>query len=315
MGYSAHSVDKLGTPFLLADEVSFVVPKGETVRIRKHYFKLLLILSGNIEHEIEGLEGRRPLEAGDILIAPVVGRHIYINQNLQSAATVQAIRIFFNLDSPRLRTRPRVKRPETDLVDYIRHHFNKVVQLQGGIDNEIMDLVRRFRSETEGREEGYRHRVRSICTELIVAVSRKLNRESKRRDSTRGVLGGQIVDAAKEYIFKHFTKDLTLGEIAWHVGKGEEHLARAFKRKTGQSVFDYVRELRINQAKTFMLDPVWSLTEIAERCGFHSLSFFSRTFRQHSGMSPSHYRHSIETSMNSQTRSAITEKQRGLGYR
>jgi AraC-like DNA-binding protein len=111
------------------------------------------------------------------------------------------------------------------------------------------------------------------------------------------MIGGQIVAAAKEFIFKHFSKDLTLGEIAWHVGKGEEHLARVFKSETGQSVFDYVRETRINQAKTLMMNPVGSLTEIAERCGFHTLSFFSRTFRQHSGMSPSHYRHSIETKM------------------
>ncbi|MFV0338362.1 MAG: helix-turn-helix transcriptional regulator, partial [Chthoniobacterales bacterium] len=267
MGYTSHSVDKLGSPFLLADEISFVIPKGGSVRLDKNHFKLLFILAGNVEHEIEGLEGRRSLTAGDILIAPVVGHHIYINKNPQRAATLQTIRIFLNPRNLGKRTSRRIKRPESDLGDYVLHHFKNVVQLSGGIDNEIMDLIHQFRRETETHDIGCRHRVRSICTELIIMVSRKLSRKSESEHSAPGRTQKQIVAAAKEFFFKHFSKDLTLAEIAWYVGKGEEHLARVFKSETGHSVFDYVRKTRINQAKTLMMNPVWSLTKIAEKCG------------------------------------------------
>jgi AraC-like DNA-binding protein len=295
MAYSSHSVDQLGSPFLLVDEGVFVIPKGGSMRLSKHHFKILFILSGQIDHEIEGLEGRQSLTAGDILVAPVVGRHRYINPNASKAIPMQAVRIFLDGEYLGQRARRRMKRPETDLSDFIVHHFNRVVQLRGGIDNKITALIRDFRSETEQRAAGYRHRIRSICTEMIVAVSRKISRQADRKGLDRGSNGGPIVSAAKEYVIKHYSKDMTLGEIAWHVGKGEEHLARVFKRETGQSVFDYVREIRVNQAKTMLLNPAWSLTEIAGRCGFHSLSFFSRTFRQNTGMSPSHYRRHTET--------------------
>lgn len=295
MAYTSHSVENLGAPFLLVDEVVFLIPKGGTMRLSKHHFKMLFILDGEIEHEIEGLSGRLPLTKGDILIAPVVERHHYINPDPRKAIPMQAVRIFLDAELLGQRAARRVKRPESDLADYIVHHFNRVVQLRGGVDNQIMDLIREFRDETESRRPGYRHRVRSLCTDLIVAVSRKLGPAARGPRAALERPGSQIVSAAREYVFKHYSKDLTLGEVAWHVGKGEEHLARVFKRETGQSVFDYVREMRVNQAKTFLLNPAMSLTQIAERCGFHSLSFFSRTFRQQAGMSPSQYRKHTET--------------------
>lgn len=297
MAYLSHSVDNLGPPFLLVDEAVFVIPKGGVMQLNKHHFKFVFILNGEIEHEIDGLDARRPLSTGDILIAPVVGYHRYVNPNPTKAIPLQVIRFFLDAECLQTRSQRKVRRPEHDLVDFIAHHFHKVEQLRGGIDNEITELIKNFRKETEQKLAGYRHRCRAICTELIVVTSRKLNgcREAKARqeDSRQGA----IVSAAREYILKHLAKEMTLGEIAWHVGKGEEHLARVFKRETGQSVFDYVREMRINQAKTHLLDPSLSLTRIAEQCGFNTLSFFSRTFRQLVGMSPSFYRRHAATGM------------------
>lgn len=294
MGYSSHSVDTLGPPWMFVDEVVFVVPKGGVLRIRKHHFKLLFILSGEIEHEIEGIDGKKPLSAGDILIAPVVGWHRYINPDQTRAVPMQAIRMFLDADFLASRAKRRIRKPENDLADFVLHHFNRVSQLRPGIDNEITELIRDYRRETEFGEAGFRHRVRSICTELIVSVARQLGHGAGPPVAqTRP--GGQIVAAAKEFILKHASKDISLGEIAWHVGKGEEHLARVFKRGTGQSVFEYVREIRVSQAKTLLLNPALTLTQIAERCGFHSLSFFSRTFRQQAGMSPSQYRQHSES--------------------
>ncbi len=290
MGYTSHSVENLGPPFLLVDEVVFVIPKAGRLRLSKHHFKLLFILRGEIEHEIEGLEGRQPLAPGDILVAPVVGRHHYINRNPHEAIPVQAIRMFLDDAWLKQNASGRFLRPETDFGDYVMHHLDHVAHLRGGIDNEITQLIDALRKETEHRALGYRHRVRSICVDLVVAVSRRLKAGRSVSQASRASNAPQIVVAAKEFILKHFARDLRLRDIAWHVRKGEEHLARVFMRETGQSVFDYVREMRIHNAKTLLQNPSLSLTAIARQCGFHSLSFFSRTFRQEVGLPPSHYR-------------------------
>ena len=290
MGYSWHPVENLGAPFVMVDELVFVIPRNGVVRLGKHHFKLLFILDGRIEHEIDGVEGRRTLEAGDILAAPVVRNHTYINSHPKKSVPVHLVRLFLDADHLAMQARRRVRRPENDLGDYILHHFPRVIQISGGIDNEITDLLTALRREAEAKVPGYRHRVRSLCTDLIVAVSRKSGVVRGDGERPKGGSAAHIVVAAKEYILKNLQQDMTLGEVAWHVGKGEEHLARVFKRETGHSVFDYVRESRVNRSQTYLLDPALSLTEIAERCGFNSLSFFSRTFRQLTGMSPSTYR-------------------------
>jgi transcriptional regulator GlxA family with amidase domain len=126
-------------------------------------------------------------------------------------------------------------------------------------------------------------------------VSRKTGSHSTPGKIPERKGSGLLVDSAKEYIMKNLHTKLTLGDIAWKVGKGEEHLARVFKKETGQSVFDFVREMRIEQAKIHLYDTSKSLTYIATATGFSSLSFFSRTFKTIAGMSPSQYRSHIET--------------------
>lgn len=297
MGYSWHPVENLGPPFVMVDEAVFVIPRQGAVRLGKHHFKLLFILDGKIEHEIDGVEGRRVLEAGDILVAPVVRNHTYINSHPKKSVSVHLVRLFLDADHLARQSRRRVRKPESDLGDYVLHHFPKVEQIAGGIDNEITELLVALRREAEAKAAGYRHRARSLCTDLIVAVSRKSITAGGGRGQPEGTPSAHIVVAAKEYVLKNLDRDMTLGEVAWHVGKGEEHLARVFKRETGRSVFDYVREARVNRAQTYLMDPALSLTEIAEKCGFNSLSFFSRTFRQLTGMSPSAYRRHTQAVM------------------
>lgn len=297
MGYSLHAVENLGAPFVMVDEAVFVIPRGGSVRLGLHQFKLLFILDGRIEHEIDGVEGRRTLGPGDILVAPLVRHHDYINPNPKKAVPVHVVRLFLDAEHLARQSRRRMRRPESDLSDYVLHHFTKVEQITGGIDNEITGLLSELRRESETKDSGYRHRVRSLCTDLIVAVSRKSGTSRGAQGQPKGTPSSHIVVAAKEYILKNLEQDITLGEVAWHVGKGEEHLARVFKRETGRSVFDYVREARVNRAKTHLMDPALNLTEIAERCGFNSLSFFSRTFRQLTGMAPSDYRRQMDVEM------------------
>lgn len=274
----------------MVDESVFVIPRRGVVRLSQHHFKLLFILDGLIEHEIDGVEGRRVLKTGDILVAPLVQNHTYINAQFKKSVPIHVVRLFLDADHLAKRSRRGKQKPESDLGDYILHHFSKVQQITGGIDSDITDVLATLRREAETKAVGYRHRVRALCTDLIVAVSRKSAVSGAGAGRPESKPSAHIVVAAKEYILKNMQGPLTLGEIAWHVGKGEEHLARVFKRETGKSVFDYVRESRVNRAQTHLLDPALSMTEIAEKCGFNSLSFFSRTFHQLTGMSPSAYR-------------------------
>lgn len=297
MGFSSHSVEKFGSPFLMADELVFVVPAASAVDLTRHHFKFLFLLNGEIAHEIEGLEGPGILREGDILAAPPVRFHRYINTAPRSEARIHMVRIFLDSGALHERPSPALIKPEFLFNDFVTHHFARPHHLVGGIHQDVRTVLAALRKETDLREPGFRHRVHSLCVDLVILAARQLSVHSRPRTSVH-VKG--IVATAQEFIQKHFADpNLRLGTIAFHAGKGDEHLARQFKRETGRSVFEFVRETRINHAKTLLLDPSMTFTAIAAECGFHSLAFFSRSFRQIVGCPPSAYRNRLELRLRS----------------
>ena len=103
----------------------------------------------------------------------------------------------------------------------------------------------------------------------------------------------EAVSASEEYIKRaivylgeHYTEDVTLEGIAAFCGVSRFHLAREFKIHTGQTVFSYLNMLRCKKA-TMMLSEGKSVTETAYACGYESLSYFSRVYRNRMGTSPS----------------------------
>ena len=96
----------------------------------------------------------------------------------------------------------------------------------------------------------------------------------------------EYVRKALDYINCHFKKPLSLEGIAAVCGITKYHLAREFKRYTGQTVLTYVNMLRCENA-AFCLANGMTVAEAAYASGFESSSYFSRTYKKLMGHSPS----------------------------
>ena len=73
-----------------------------------------------------------------------------------------------------------------------------------------------------------------------------------------------------------------------------KYLSATVKRVTGHSVTSYIDRHTIPILKDYLHDDRLSLTQIAERMNFTSLSYFSRYCSKHLGHSPSEYRRSLQ---------------------
>ena len=73
-----------------------------------------------------------------------------------------------------------------------------------------------------------------------------------------------------------------------------KYLSATVKRVTGHSVTSYIDRHTIPILKDYLDDDRLSLTQIAERMNFTSLSYFSRYCSKHLGHSPSEYRRSLQ---------------------
>ncbi len=96
------------------------------------------------------------------------------------------------------------------------------------------------------------------------------------------------------YIHEHVTEPLKVADIAAFSGFSPNYIARIFKKETGQSIRDYIRTARINEAKTLLHYSSLSLAEISQQLAFSSQSFFTATFHQMTGMTPLEYRDTME---------------------
>ncbi len=64
---------------------------------------------------------------------------------------------------------------------------------------------------------------------------------------------------------------------------------RYFKGKTGKSLSEYVNDMRIGYACRLIIDGKMSISQIGFESGFNNLSNFNRTFKKHTGFTPSNY--------------------------
>ena len=92
------------------------------------------------------------------------------------------------------------------------------------------------------------------------------------------------------YIEKNFSHTLTLEMLAEKAKMSTRNFSRAFKSMHGQTPMDYILQLRISRAESLLKHSKHSITDIAYECGFLDSSYFSRTFRKRTGLSPHDYR-------------------------
>src|ERR1700692_4545309 len=71
---------------------------------------------------------------------------------------------------------------------------------------------------------------------------------------------------------------------------GSSRLCSQFAPPTGLTFTDYLGRVRVEKAKTLLLNPHLRVSEIAYMVGFQSLTHFNRVFRNLTGESPSHFR-------------------------
>ena len=84
---------------------------------------------------------------------------------------------------------------------------------------------------------------------------------------------------------------LDLDKIALSFKMGESQLRRKIQDITGKNVTAYVTQLRMEKALRLMReDKDLLIGEVADRCGFQDVAYFSRVFRQYYGMTPTQAR-------------------------
>lgn len=92
------------------------------------------------------------------------------------------------------------------------------------------------------------------------------------------------------YMQSHFSENVTLEVLGELTGYSNLHLLRLFRQDLGQTPHDFLTAIRMEQAKKLLSETDMGLEEIAQFCGFRSVSHFKSLFKQLTHYTPGSYR-------------------------
>lgn len=106
------------------------------------------------------------------------------------------------------------------------------------------------------------------------------------------------IQLVQRYIRENYSKRLTLDQLASHIGMRKYYFIRVFKQRTGLSPIDYLIQVRLAEAERLLAESNYTVSKIADYVGFHSPSYFSKSFKEVNDCTPSEYRKKNTKEMN-----------------
>ncbi len=103
-----------------------------------------------------------------------------------------------------------------------------------------------------------------------------------------------LVQRVIGYMEENVYGNLSFAQVCRFSAQSATNLKTIFKAVTGMGVMEYYRSIKIETAKRMLREGNGNITQVADRLGYASVHYFSRYFKQATGMSPSEYTLSIQ---------------------
>lgn len=94
----------------------------------------------------------------------------------------------------------------------------------------------------------------------------------------------------QNYIHEHYGQELSVELLASIVYLSPDYLSRLFKKATGKSLYQYIRQFRMEKASELLLNTTKKVIDIGAEIGYPNYSYFCQSFREYFGKSPDRYR-------------------------
>jgi AraC-like DNA-binding protein len=134
--------------------------------------------------------------------------------------------------------------------------------------------------EVNGGDAGYARAAEALSESVVIEVLRHAPQ------SERGARDPRVAQAIAQ-MNEAFDEPLGIDDLAKTARMSRFHFSRLFRDETGQAPYQYLLRVRVGKAAAMLRGGHCSVTEAALACGFTDLSRFARTFKKHTGKSPS----------------------------
>lgn len=129
--------------------------------------------------------------------------------------------------------------------------------------------------------------------ELLLIYLSRAGEVKEEREEPNSAKNADVVARIIEILQDNVYSTISLDELAGELYFSKTYLKSAFKRATGKSIIQFYLNLKTEEAKK-LISRNYTFTEIADKLCISSVHYFSRMFKQRTGMNPSEYAGSIK---------------------
>ncbi|RAV21586.1 helix-turn-helix transcriptional regulator [Paenibacillus contaminans] len=157
----------------------------------------------------------------------------------------------------------------------------------------VENLLNVILTEWEGQEEGYRLAIKAELLKLLVITCRQYKRYShtqSQQERQKVTHHRNAFYKAINYMVTHYNEDLHLEEVASKALMSPSYFSYMLKLVKGKSYIELLSATRIQASMELLAGTDLNVTEIASRVGYNHVSYFNKTFKKHTGLTPGDYR-------------------------
>jgi len=161
----------------------------------------------------------------------------------------------------------------------------KKISSEEDIERELLEHLKSMYAAFDRKDACYEYKLVGstflICGKLFPLMSQGAGLTDTRDARLKEIL---------VYIQSAYSRSLSLDDIAGHVGLSRSECCRYFKSQTGQTLFEYLIQYRINKSLDILANTDTPVAQIAQAVGFSSQSYYTDRFKGIIGMTPTEYR-------------------------
>lgn len=164
-----------------------------------------------------------------------------------------------------------------------------VISGNNGNQRAIIEKFHKIRKISQEETPGYEFEIRAELSRLWLLL---LEETKDLRASTPGISGTNInrLKTMMDFIEHHYMEKISLDDIAASASLSVRECSRCFNHCIRKSPIVYLNEYRLRIAAQMLIRTEDSILSVSENCGFHSASYFSKSFRETFCCTPKEYR-------------------------
>lgn len=166
-------------------------------------------------------------------------------------------------------------------------------EMRSLISGIMMEASATYDMETDGltplpdAPKGGDQLIRNYLEQLLIMLYRHLSQEEAPQPEN---LPGEII----LYLNSRIYSTLSITELCERMHYGKTYLSKLFLEKTGKSIMQYYRSLKIREAKRLLREHPYTIAEVSALLCYDTPQYFSLAFKREVGCTPGQYRAKVK---------------------